>query len=553
MDAGGSVVDWNPAAEELFGYPRDAVLGRELAELIIPGEMRDAHRHGLRRVVETGEQAILDRRVELTATGSDGQAIPVELSVTQMPDTAPPLFVGFVRDLRHRDAARRENARLQARMAFLAQAGLVLDRSLEVEETLRALAELTVPEVAQLTVIDVLDERMLTRAVAASADGEQAEAVEEMRSRHPMNLDSSHPVAEVLRTGRPLLVEEIDSNALERFAQAPEHLELMTRLRYRSAVVVPLIARRHILGALSLLRFDDVAPFDSEDLVLGEELARRAALAVDNARAYESAARLARTLQDSLLPRALPSIPHVRLLARYHAAAEGQDVGGDFYDAFSIAPGRWGVAIGDVCGKGPEAAALTALARHTIRAHGERRPAEVLARLNQAVRRDGNHLQGRFLTALFARLTLVGPALALDIAAAGHPAPLLMHAGGEVEPVPVTGPMIGIAGEVSFNSVQRSLAPGESLVLYTDGLTDARAPARILSDTDLARALERAQLQGPERIIDLLERTATGGQPPRDDIAVLVVHREAVPGESGTDQIRRRRSSSRSSRRSASV
>jgi len=526
MDSTGLVRDWNPAAEDVFGYSWNETVGRELAELIIPPAYRAAHRLAFARYLETREPTILDRRLELTALRHDGSEFPVELTVTRVPDVEPPLFAGFVRDLSERRSGERENERLQQRLAFLAHAGLMMDVSLDLEETLRRLAGLTVPELAELAVIDLLaDDGSIRGAVAAAGEDSARAALEEIRRTYPLDAAGPHPVAQVLRSGNAVLLEEMAADTLREFAQSDEHFELMMRLNYRSAIVVPLTTRSRRLGTLSLLRMRDDAPYDRNDLLLAETLGRRAALALENARLYASTRHIARTLQQSLLPRAMPEIPAVHLAARYRAAAEGQDVGGDFYDAFPIGEGRWGLAIGDVCGKGPEAAALTALARYTIRAVADRGPAQVLALLNEAVLREQG-ADERFLTALFGELTHEGDELVLELAAGGHPPPFLLRADAEIEQVAVKGPLVGVMDDAGYTATRIRLAVGDKLVLYTDGLTDARAPRVVLSERDVAAMLAEArELEGQE-LAQFIESHATAGGDARDDIAIVVL--EAV-------------------------
>ncbi len=516
--------DWNQSAEETFGYTREEAIGRQVADLIIPGQLRYAHRNGLRRHIETGATRVLDRRLQLSALRKDGTEFPVELTITRLPDSQEPMFAGFLRELIDHDLTRRENARLQKRMAFLAQVGLMLDSSLDYEEALRILADMTVPDLAQLTVIDLLDREGVVRpAVAAALDPEDARTLELIREEHPLNPDSAHPVSTALRTGRSVLLPAMQSRFLEEIAEGEEHLQLIRRLQYQSAIVVPLIARQRILGTLSLLRMRDTAVYDEDDLIVAEELARRAAVAVDNARLFESTLRLARTLQESLLPQVLPQIPGVRIATRYRAALEGQEVGGDFYDVFAIGPERWGVAVGDVCGKGAQAAALTALGRYTLRALAEPDASKLLRRLNDTVIRNEEVPSHRFLTLLFACMHPEPGRLELELAAAGHPPPLVRRADGSVEAVAVRGPLIGIEREVSFEPQYVSLQPGDSMLLYTDGLTDARAPAVQISEEELAELVSQAHGMDGEQLAEFLESSATGGQAPRDDIAILVL------------------------------
>ncbi len=259
--------------------------------------------------------------------------------------------------------------------------------------------------------------------------------------------------------------------------------------------------------------------------MLAEELARRAALSIDNGRLFESTRHLARTLQQGLLPRKLPEIPGVNVAGRYRAAAEGQEVGGDFYDAFDLDGGGWGIVIGDVCGKGPEAAALTALARYTVRALSEHSPATVMTRLNTAVLRGPRAEEQRFLTACYIGVRLSDDGLLLDVVAAGHPPPLILRSEGRSELIDAAGPLVGVVAGAEYRAVPAVLEPGDTLVLYTDGLTDARAPARVLSSSDLLRTLAECQGVDAEGIAAHLEAFAVGdgdGEP-RDDIALLVV------------------------------
>lgn len=520
IDSSGMVRGWNPAAESVLGYPREEALGRELAELIVPGPLRDAHRAGLARHLETGETTIIGRHVEVVARHRDGHELAVELSVIELSTGE---FAGFLRPV-DRDARRRDTARLQKRLGFLSQAGLVLDRSLELEETLRRLAELTVPELAQLTVIDVVtDSGEITAAAAAGREPAHARALEEMRRAHPLPTDGPHPVAAALRSRRAQLLGAMTADFQRDIAEGDEHFALMRRLRYHSAIVVPLIARQRVLGVLSLLRMDDAPSYDADDLVLAEDLGRRAALAIDNARLYESTRHVARTLQESLLPAALPEIDGVRMAARYRAAAQGQEVGGDFYDAFSLDGERWGIAVGDVRGKGPRAAALTALARYTIRALCDRGAGPVLSLLNDAVLREGETLPERFLTAVVGVAERRGAGLGLELASAGHPPPLILRADGRVEATRAGGLLIGVDTDISYQTEQVTLNRGETLVLYTDGLTDARAPAHVVTEAQLASLVARGRGLDAGQLAELLLASAAGEGEPRDDIAILVV------------------------------
>jgi serine phosphatase RsbU (regulator of sigma subunit) len=284
-------------------------------------------------------------------------------------------------------------------------------------------------------------------------------------------------------------------------------------------VVVPLIARGRVRGVLAA-GFDR-APAE-DDLVLFEDLARRAALALDSARLYAERDHIARTLQQSLLPRELPRIPGVELAARYLAAGDGNEVGGDFYDCFATGSGDWALVIGDVCGKGAEAAAVTALARYTLRAasHHTRRPRAVLTELNEALLRD--RLDYRFCTVLYASLTPRDDHVSVCVAAAGHPLPIVVRASGDVEMVGSPGSLLGIVEVPELTEERVELEPGDALVLYTDGVTEADRSA---GPERLTAFLATRAGDDAAALAEAVERDALDahGGPARDDVAVVVV------------------------------
>ena len=239
------------------------------------------------------------------------------------------------------------------------------------------------------------------------------------------------PLAEVLRTGEP----RVDG----------------------TRVVVPLRARGRALGALAA-DLDGLDPAARvEALALLEELGRRAALALDNARLYAERSAIATTLQRSLLPPDLPRIPGAQIAARYLASGDGIEIGGDFYDCFATGGDDWALVIGDVCGKGAEAAAVTALARYTLRASvlHSRRPAQVLAELNEALLRQG--LDYRFCTVLYASVTPRPDGCDVVLATGGHPLPLVLRADGAVETAGAPGTLLGIVREPEISEERVAL------------------------------------------------------------------------------------------------
>ncbi len=535
MSADGLVVDWNPAAETMFGYARTEAIGTELADMVIPQRLRERHRSALARYVTTGQATILDRRMEVAGLDAGGREFPVELTITRVPDVDPPLFAGFLRDLSAAKQAEADRIRLETRLAFLAEASAVLDRSLELDETLERLAGLTVPILADLCVIDVVERGSIDAVAAAARSPESARALREVRHRFPLHPAGPHPVAEVLRTGQTVLLPAMTSAYLDDIARGPEHRRLMERLRYRSAIVTPLVSRGRKLGALSVLRMEGSATYGPEDEMLAVELARRAGVAVDNARLYEETRHVAATLQESLLPRSLPQPFGSRVVARYRPAVAAHQIGGDFYDAFEIDEATYGIVIGDVCGKGAEAAALTALARYAIRGAASRDPdpGSVLSAVNETVHRDQGP-DGRFLTAIYATASPADGALRLEVAAAGHPRPIVLRADGTAVPMSVGGTALGILRVVHFEVVPVVLKRGEMLVLYTDGVTDAGAPERLLTERDVASVVAASAIRDPDAVAGLLESTALSSGVQRDDLAVLAIAYNGTAPEAGS-------------------
>jgi serine phosphatase RsbU (regulator of sigma subunit) len=221
----------------------------------------------------------------------------------------------------------------------------------------------------------------------------------------------------------------------------------------------------------------------------------------------------------------LPEITGIDAAALYRAAGEGIDVGGDFYDLFSVADDEWIAVIGDVCGKGAEAAAVTALARYTIRTAAVRRrsPAAILRWLNDAMCRED--LNGRFCTIACVHLDTSRPLIRAVVSCGGHPPALLRRASGAVEELGRPGTLLGLVRDPRLEDEQADLEPGDALVLFTDGITEARAPERVIEPEELNRALGAMPADSSQRIVERLAALAMGseGTPPRDDVAVLAL------------------------------
>jgi sigma-B regulation protein RsbU (phosphoserine phosphatase) len=352
VDESGRIVEFNPAAEDMFGYGRDDVLDRLMPELLIPPVLRPGRQQGVESQLSEAETSILGRRIEVRGMRRDGQDFPVELAIVRIDWSGPPQFTAFIRDITERRHAE------------------------------RALVE-----------------------------------------------------------------------SRERFAD------------------------------------------------------------------------LASTLQRSLLPPALPTIPGIDVAALYHPAGEGFEVGGDFYDVFETQKDDWHLVVGDVEGKGPEAAAVTALARYTLRAAAirNRKPAVILSMLNQAILRDGNE---RHCTVSYARLRPGRNGhIRLSAVSGGHPLPLRVRAGGQVDQIGAHGPLLGFLDEVRFTEVRADLAPGELVVFYTDGVTEARAGRSQFGEERFADLLSNLSGTAPHDVVTKVGEAilAFQGGKAADDFCVVAI------------------------------
>jgi PAS domain S-box-containing protein len=410
---------------------------------------------------------------------------------------------------------------------LLARSADVLTSSLDPDELLVEIANLAVPELADWCSVEVANESgVLERTALAHVNPAIRQRAIELSKRYPPDPASPHGLYQVVRTGQPELYPDVPDEMLLAAAVDEEHYNDIKTIGMRSAIIVPMTTRGRTLGALTWVNGRSARRFDEQDVELAQELARRCATAIDNARLYRERAYIARTLQQSLLPVELPNIPGVETAARFLPTGEGNEVGGDFYDVFETGDRGWTIVMGDVCGKGPDAAAVTALARYTLRAAAmrERLPSRSLSVLNEALLRQRN--DRRFCTVAYAYIEKLDRGARAGISSGGHPLPLLLRADGSVEEVGAAGTLLGVVPDPDLEDRAVTLDPGDALVFYTDGVIESRANSNgVLDERRLAELLATCAGRGPDAIAARVEEAAVLCQNgrPKDDIAVLVL------------------------------
>ncbi len=559
-DIATNVVDWDASMEELYGFAPGSFDGtyeayasrlhpedRPAVEAVLAELLRQrspSYHVEHRTVLPTGEVRWFAStgQLSLDEDGEPRELIGVAMDVTDRRRAELERELAREAEGRARSEADASRRRMQLlarssrrRMQMLARASSLLDAPLDLDATLQQVGELAIREIADWCTVDVLVEGRVHRVAVAHRDPTMIALAHALQARYPT--DPQNPMlSEMLRTLEPVLVPEITEDMLRGAARDDEHLSMLRSLNLTSYLAVPLVAGTQGVGTM-LLASSHGRTLDQEDVDLAVELGRRAGAAVDKTRLYEELSHTATTLQASLLPPALPSIPGLGLSAHYSSGTEGIDIGGDYYDVFRTSTSRWWVVLGDVCGKGPGAAALAAAVRYSLRALAPDTddPAELVRRLNDLLLAGS---WGERFTTLVIVTFSVDPGdgdaepsapLGLALVSGGHPPPLLRRGDGTVEAVIGPGTLVGVLPEVDVKVVELELFHGDTLLLYTDGATEARDSAgEQIGQGALVEIL--AGSGGPdhvgtvaEEIARALARRATGGF--NDDLALLALTR----------------------------
>jgi PAS domain S-box-containing protein len=443
--------------------------------------------------------------------------------VTSTPDGTPTGTIGCASDITERKqaeldseerAAEAERSALVERQArqrleYLARLNDAALSATDHGDLMRAVTRAAVPHLGDWCAVHYVGEPNTPPLIeVAHVDPDKVRWVHDLQAKYPFDPDAPTGVAAVIRTGEQEVIE-IDTAFIDAAIDASttipqdEAREIADALHLTSMITVPLITKRGIVGAIQFVSAESGRRYSPDDVALAEAAAGRVAAALDNVWLADQYRGVAVALQQALLPVDIPVIDGLDIAVRYWAAGSVNEVGGDFYDVFETGPGRYGVVIGDVCGTGPQAAAVTAKARHTIRAaarHGAT-PLEVVEWVNDAIL--ASH-RDRFCTVLYAQLERTPDGWELQSVSCGHPLPVHVTADGQGRPVGTAGTLAGVFRHIDVHVTTTRLGPGDTLLLYTDGITDVRPPHDLL-DADLRELIVEATTTSSSAD-DVLER-----------------------------------------------
>jgi serine phosphatase RsbU (regulator of sigma subunit)/PAS domain-containing protein len=534
IDHDGTVLRANAAACELLGVGAGYATGRSLAALIEPS-VRAAWRSQLAAAARTGKSARLrcgmladggvvrcDLEIRPLVVRGDAERLLVTVTAAGAGQTSAAPATAEPADVDPVIASATRRLDLLAAAARLLLAGSTVSESVLLQRAARLLTE----AVASWAIVDVRRRGQLHRHyVAGPDDPDSAGLTHAVTSADPG--PGSVPY-QVYESGQTLLGTHVDDDTV--LGGPAAGLPLLARLDGASVLAVAMSDGSRRFGVLTLIRRADDGQFSIADAALVEEIGGLLGLAIAARRTLRQRTEAADALRASLLPPVLRAVPGVELASAHLAPTRGREVGGDFYDVYPT-PGGWGVAIGDVCGKGEDAAAATAAARHAIRvlAHSTADPADVLRGANEIMLAE--EFGGRFVTASAAHLSWRDGILRIVLANAGHPAPVLVRPDGRTQRLSGGGLPLGIFPDPEPAKIELELSDGDVLFYYTDGLADARSPQATYLEDSLTDSL--AQLAG-RRAADIVSDMRKvvldfSDNVLHDDLTMLVLRAAGAP------------------------
>jgi PAS domain S-box-containing protein len=462
----------NDALEKIAGLPASQLIGRRVDE-ILGGDVGKMVTDNLRQVMADGQPLVNQEIIGVTfAHGQEQRAFLA--SYFRLSDNEGRLFgaASLVTDVTEQRRTRDELAAANVRLSLLTRVSTTLATCLDVQDALSALAALVVPAFADHCVVDLIDDdgSAIRRVALVHADGLAPDHEAWTTPGQVVVYPADHPAVTAMRSGHAVVEHAADDPDFQHIAPTRESAEYGRRVGIRSAMTAPLLARGEVLGAVSFVTSVSGRVFSESDREMGEQIAARAAIALDNARLYAREQRIALALQRSLLPDRLPTTPSLETAAVYRPAAEDGTVGGDWYDVIPLPCGRVGLVMGDVMGRGVHAAALMGQLRAAVRAYAAQDlpPGELLGHLDGLVR---GLAQDTLVTCVYAVYDPVEEAMCF--ANAGHVPPLLRTETG-VQLLDVGGVLLG-AGSNHYEQVELAFPNDALLLLYTDGLVERRS------------------------------------------------------------------------------
>jgi len=536
LEQDGTIRRANNQAAALLGSPSGYATGKPLTAFVdLP--FRAAVQTLLAAVARTGKPRTVGCRiltsdgpvdVTLTAAAADLPGDPPVRIVTATPGGPSGAMAPEGEDRpAKRPAAKGKGgdpaiAAMTRRLdAVTAVTRVLLDNSTFSEAvTLQRSARLLAGEIADWVIIDIDRGGRLRRQFAAGPRGGHADQL--ARVARGVDPDQESLPALVHSTGKSVLLAHLDDPAV--LGRGPDGTPLGMVLGVTSLICVPISDGTTGYGTLTLTRLADKGPFGVADLGLAEELGGHLAVAIRVDRVFRQRSQVAEALQASLLPTRLPEVPGLEFAAAYIGATQFQDISGDFYDVFKAGDG-WGIAVGDVCGKGQDAAAMTAAARHAIRAFAtvHDTPADVLAAANEVL--VAEDYDDRFVTASLAFLRQRGRRVQVQLGSCGHVGPAIVRADGRVEILEGHGLPLGLFSDTQPGRLELELNQGDVLFFYTDGVTEARSSDLAFFEDRLADALAAVAGRSASDIVRAVQELVTSFSAGelKDDVTILAV------------------------------
>jgi PAS domain S-box-containing protein len=514
-DAEGSVTMRNPRSRELLGGDPDRPIDDPAAPPTWLARRPDGSRYArgeapLDRAARDGEVVLGER---MTIERADGSLVTIEADAAPIRGTDDAIIgaVAVFQDVTLRVETEEHLARSTTRLRQIqavtdaALSGLPFDEL--ARRLLETLRQVLGTDSATLLLVDRSGDALLEHTTVGVETGGPDEPV-------PLGAGIAGTIAS---TVRPVVIDDLSTRTPVRHWLADHMASLMG---------APLVYRGRVRGVIHVASRTSRHFSDDEVQVL-TLAANRVASALERAALYDSRSAMASALQRSLVPTSLPHVAGMEMAAIYRPFSPNDEIGGDFYDVFPHGGGTWGVVVGDVSGKGPDAAAVMGLAAHTIRAIApyEARPSTVLRALNDALLREERVAAERFCTACQLRVHPSADHLRVTVCLAGHPRPMLVHGDGAVAPVGEPGTLLGTFDDPTLHDVSLDLRPGDAIVTYTDGLIERRGIGIDDGERVLAGLLRAHAGEPADDLQRAIEAELLGSAEPDDDVAVVVVRK----------------------------